>query len=158
MVFGTDRTLQSNEIWIDGAGEITTRDESVLHVGDSTIEGREFTIQQGDIVQFTTKQRANLQSGERKTSADRTQGRFDSKTNNLLELVQSGNFRFSEGSRQGSAQNARFENGGTIVSLDGSPVVTDTQMRLEASQIRLDQKANSFVATGNVKTHHEEFR
>src|SRR5262249_38304654 len=95
MLFGADRTLQSDLIWINGTGGIATRDESVLRVGDSTIEGREFTIQQGDIVQFTTRARANLQSGARKTSADRTEGRFDSKTNNLVELVQSGNFRFT---------------------------------------------------------------
>ena len=66
MVFGSDRTLQSDLIWINGTGGIATRDESVLRVGDSTIEGREFTIQQGDIVQFNTQARANLQSGERK--------------------------------------------------------------------------------------------
>ncbi len=152
MVFGTDRTLQSDVIWMNGAGEMATRAEAVLHVGDSTIEGREFTIQQGDIVRFSTKERANLRSGERRTSADRTEGRFDNKTNSLLELVQSGNFQFMEGARQGRAENARFENGGTIVTLDGSPVVTDAQMRLEAGQIRLDQKENAFVATRNVKT------
>jgi LPS export ABC transporter protein LptC/lipopolysaccharide transport protein LptA len=152
MLFGADRTLQSDLIWLNATGGIATRDESVLRVGDSTIEGREFTIQQGDIVHFTTKARANLQSGQRKTSADRTEGRFDSKTNNLLELVQSGNFRFTEGVRQGTAQNARFENGGTVVKLEGSPILTDAQIRLEAGQIRLDQKENSFVATRNVKT------
>jgi len=152
MVFGDDRTLQSELIWLNATGGIATRDESVLHVGDSTIQGREFIIQQGDIVQFTTRARANLQSGERKSSADRTEGRFDSNTNNLVELVQSGNFRFSEGTRQGTAQNARFESGGTVVSLDGSPVLTDAQMRIEAGQIRLNQKDNSFVATRNVKT------
>jgi lipopolysaccharide export system protein LptA len=152
MVFGTDRTLQSNVIWINGAGAIATQDEAVLHVGDSTIDGKEFTIQQGDIVRFTTKERANLRSGERRTSADRTEGRFDGRTNSLLELVQSGNFHFSEGTREGRAQNARFENGGAVVTLDGSPVVTDARMRLEAGQIRLDQKEGSFVATRNVKT------
>ena len=152
MVFGSDRTLESDLIWINGTGGIATRDESVLRVGDSTIEGREFTIQQGDIVQFTTRARANLQSGERKTAADHTEGRFDSKTNSLVELVQSGNFRFAEGTRQGTAQNARFENGGTVVTLDGSPVLTDPQMRIEAGQIRFNQQENSFVATRNVKT------
>jgi lipopolysaccharide transport protein LptA len=152
MVFGADRTLQSDLIWINGTGGIATRDESVLRVGDSTIEGREFTIQQGEIVQFNTRARSNLQSGERKTSADRTEGRFDSKTNNLVELVQSGNFRFTEGVRQGTAQNARFENGGSVVILEGSPALTDAQMRIEAGQIRIDQKENSFAATRNVKT------
>ena len=42
------------------------------------------------------------------------------------------------------------ENGGTIVTLEGSPVVTDTEKRLEGAEIRLNQKDNSFVATRNV--------
>jgi lipopolysaccharide export system protein LptA len=69
-----------------------------------------------------------------------------------LELVQSGNFQFREGSREGRSQNARFEDGGSVVTLDGASVVTDPQMRLEAGQIRLNQEDNSFVATRNVKT------
>jgi lipopolysaccharide transport protein LptA len=152
MVFGSDRILQSNRIWSNAAGAITTTEASVLHVGDSVIEGGGFTIQQGDIVTFSTSERANLRSGTRKTSADRTEGRFDNQTNSLVELVQSGNFYFSEGNREGRAQNARFENGGDVVILDGSPVVSDPQMRLEAGQIRLNQKTNSFVAASKVKT------
>jgi lipopolysaccharide transport protein LptA len=88
----------------------------------------------------------------RQTSGDQTEGRFDSKTNSLVELVQSGNFRFSEGGRQGSAGRARFENGGETVVMEGSPVVTDAQMRVEGGQIRIDLKGNSFEATRNVKT------
>ena len=152
MIFGTDRSLESSSIWSNAAGAIATTGDSILRLGDSVIEGRQFTIQQGDVVTFKTNERANLRSGARSTTADRTEGRFDSRTNSLTELVQSGDFRFSEGERQGRAQNARFEAGGTIVTLEGSALVTDKEMRLEAAQIRLNQKESTFVAIRNVKT------
>jgi lipopolysaccharide transport protein LptA len=37
-----------------------------------------------------------------------------------------------------------------VVTLEGSPVVTDSEKRLEAAQIRLNQKDNSFTANRNV--------
>jgi lipopolysaccharide transport protein LptA len=70
----------------------------------------------------------------------------------LLELVQTGNFRFRASQYEGRASNGRFEEGGTVITLDGSPVVNDSQKRLEAEQIRINQKDNSFVATKNVST------
>ena len=151
-IFGSDRVLRSSSIYSNVLGAIETADSSLLQVGDATIEGRQFKIQQGDVVTFNTASRATLRSRERLTSADRTEARFDSRNNSLLELVQTGNFQFREGSREGRSQNARFEDGGAVVTLDGSPVVSDPQMRLEAGQIRLNQKENSFVATRNVKT------
>ena len=151
-IFGSDRVLRSSSIYSNVLGAIETADSSLLQVGDATVEGRQFKIQQGDVVTFNTASRATLRSGERLTSADRTEARFDSRNNSLLELVQTGNFQFREGSREGRSQNARFEDGGAVVTLDGSPVVSDPQMRLEAGQIRLNQKENSFVATRNVKT------
>jgi LPS export ABC transporter protein LptC/lipopolysaccharide transport protein LptA len=152
MIFGDGRTLRSSDIETNGAGFVRTADNSTLQLGDSVITGKQFLIQMDDVITFTTSQRAHLQSGERQSSADRTEARFDSRTSSLLELVQAGNFQFSEGMRAGRAQNARFEDGGTVVTLDGAPVVTDSQMRLEAGHIRLDQKDNSFVAAKNVKT------
>src|SRR5262249_17402131 len=50
------------------------------------------------------------------------------------------------------AQSGRFDEGGTVITLEGSPVVTDSEKRLEAAEIRIDQKDNSFVATKNVST------
>ena len=117
-----------------------------------TVEGRDFYIQRGDIVTFSTTRRANLRSGERQSSADRTEARFDSRTNTLLELVQTGNFQFRDEQFEGVAQKARFEEGGSVVTLDGSPVVTSSQMRMDAGQIRLNQSNNSFIALRNVNT------
>jgi lipopolysaccharide transport protein LptA len=152
MILGSDRTLRSTTIWSNVEGSVETAQNSVLELADTVIEGGKFKIQQGDIVTFNTSDRAHMRSGERETWADRTDARFDSRTNNLVELVQSGNFQFRDTQFQGRAQNARFEEGGTVATLDGSPVVTNSQMRLEAGQIRLNQKDNSFSASTNVKT------
>jgi LPS export ABC transporter protein LptC/lipopolysaccharide transport protein LptA len=151
MILGSDQTLESNVIRSDAAGSVQTFDTSVLKLGDSIIQGREFTIQNAeDIVTFSTMRRADMKSGDRLSSADRTNARFDGRTNMLIELVQTGNFQFRDPQYQGHAATARFENGGTIVTLEGSPVVTDAEKRLEGAQIRLNQKDNSFVATRNV--------
>jgi lipopolysaccharide export system protein LptA len=151
MIFGADQTLESNEIHSDAAGSVQTFDASVLKVGDSTVRGREFAIQDSeDVVTFSTLRPADLKSGERLSSADRTNARFDGRSNMLLDLVQTGNFQFRDPQYQGHAASARFEDGGKVVTLEGSPVVTDAEKRLEAAQIRLNQNDNSFTATKNV--------
>jgi lipopolysaccharide export system protein LptA len=151
MIFGSDQTLESNQIRSDAAGSVQTLDASVLKVGDSTVRGREFQIQSsGDFVTFSTDRRAELKSSERVSSADKTQARFDGHTNMLLELVQTGNFQFQDPQYQGHAASARFDDGGKVVNLEGAPVVTDAEKRLEAAEIRLNQNDNSFTATKNV--------
>lgn len=152
MTLGLERTLSANQIWSNAAGSVETTENSVLVMGESRIEGRQFTINQGDVITFSTTSRAILKSGQQESEADETRARFDSRTNTLVELVQKGAFRFKDSNYEGSAQNAKFEEGGTLVTLDGSPVVTDSEKRLEASEIRLDRKTNSFVATKNVRT------
>jgi lipopolysaccharide export system protein LptA len=152
MTLGSDRTLRSTEIWANAAQSVETAENSVLEIGSATIEGRQFTIQQGEAIRFTTQHRATLRSGPRVSSAEQTRATFDSRTNTLSELVQTGNFEFKDEKYSGRAQNARFEENGGVVTLEGSPVVTDAEKRLEAAEIRLNQKDNSFVATRNVRT------
>jgi lipopolysaccharide export system protein LptA len=151
MVFGADQTLESNEIHSDAAGSVRTFDVSVLRVGDSTVRGREFSIENNeDVVTFSTLRRADLKSDDRLSSGDRTNARFDGHTNMLLDLVQTGNFQFKDPQYQGHAASARFEEGGKVVTLEGAPVVNDSEKRLEASKIRLNQGDNSFSATKDV--------
>src|SRR5262249_50850591 len=112
-----------------------------------------FTIQQGDIVTFSTPLPAVLsRSAESSSSADSTSAKFDPKTNQLIELVQTRHFKFSEGTREGNADKATFKDGGNTIILSGSPSVSDPQMTLKAQQIDLNQKDNSFIATGKVFT------
>ncbi len=154
MILGSDQTLESSQIWTNATGSVKTADSSVLKVGDSTIQGKEFVIENGEtIVSFSTVRPATLKKADgQESSSDRTRAKFDNRTNMLLELVQTGNFQFRTAQYQGSAQTGSFEQGGTVVILEGSPVVNDSEKRLEASQIRVNQSDNSFVATKNVST------
>jgi len=153
MVMGTDQILESSQIWTNATGSIRTIDNSVLKVGDSRIEGKDFVIENGDTVTFSTVRSAILKKeGDQESSADQTTARFDSRTNSLIDLVQTGNFHFRTSQYEGSAQSGRFDEGGTVITLEGSPVVTDSEKRLEAAEIRINQKDNSFVATKNVST------
>jgi LPS export ABC transporter protein LptC/lipopolysaccharide transport protein LptA len=154
MILGSGQTLESSQIWTNGSGSIRTTGKSLLKVGDSTIDGSDFVIENGDeIVTFSTMRRATMKkASDQESSSDQTRAGFDSRTNMLVSLVQTGRFEFHDPERQGRAQSARFDNGGTIVTLQGSAVVTDSQSRIEAPEIRLDQEHNSFVATKNVTT------
>jgi lipopolysaccharide transport protein LptA len=154
MAFGPDQTLEASQIWTTATGSVRTSDSSILKVGEATIQGKEFVIDNGDdIVTFNTLRRATLEKeGGFKSSSDQTRARFGSKTSTLLELVQTGNFQFRTPEYEGRAQSGTFEEGGTVVTLEGSPVVTDSAKRLEAARIRVNQNDNTFVATKNVST------
>jgi LPS export ABC transporter protein LptC/lipopolysaccharide transport protein LptA len=154
MVMGSDQALESPQIWTDGTGNIKTAGDSRLRVGDSIIEGKDFVIENAeDVVTFNTQRRATLKKeGGQESWSDQTRARFDGHTNMLLELLQTGNFQFRTPQYNGHAQTGRFEEGGTVITLDGSPIVNDSEKRLEAAQIRINQKDNSFVATRNVST------
>jgi len=153
MVMGPDQSLAAAEIWTNAAGSVKTTGDSNLKVGDSTIQGREFVIENGDIVTFNTSRRATMKKeGGLESSSNQTHARFESGTNMLLEFVQTGNFEFRTPQYNGRAQTGRFEDGGTTVILEGSPFVNDSEKRLEASQIRVNQSDNSFVAIRNVST------
>ena len=152
MVMGADRVLSSNTIFSNPANGVATEGDSILQVGEATIIGREFTIQQGTITTFDTPYRATLKSGDRETSADRTNAQFDSRTNQLAALDQAGNFTFKEGTRRGRAESARVTESGAVITLDGNPVINDPERQLEARQIQLNQKTGAFTATDRVKT------
>ena len=61
MVLGSDQMLDSTQIWTNTTGLVQTKENSVLKVGDSTIEGRDFVIENGEgMVIFNTLRRASL--------------------------------------------------------------------------------------------------
>jgi LPS export ABC transporter protein LptC/lipopolysaccharide transport protein LptA len=154
MVLGSDQTLESSEIWTNATGSVRTTDSSILRVGDSTIEGKDFVIENGEnVFTFNTVRRATLKKeGGQESSSNQTRARFDSHSNTLQELVQTGDFYFRTSQYEGRAQTGRFDEGGTVITLEGSPVVNDSEKQLQAAQIRVNQKDNSFVATKNVST------
>jgi LPS export ABC transporter protein LptC/lipopolysaccharide transport protein LptA len=153
MIMGKDQILESSEILTNAGGIVQTRDKSVLKLGDSTIEGREFHIENGeDVVTFDTSRPAVLKKeGDQESSADQTNARFDSRTNMLIELVQIGHFQFRTPQYQGHANQGTSKD--NIVVLEGgAPVVDASDKHIEAARIQLNQQDNSFVATKDVRT------
>ncbi len=155
MNFGDDRRLRSNAIWTDPTGSIMTQGESELQFGDSRIRGQSFSIQNGDILTFNTDSPAVLTTADQESAADKTELKFDSKTNELVSLTQAGHFTFKQQDREGAANIARSDSA-NVVTLEGAagaPAwVSDAKSRVEAVTIRLDQNAKSLAAAKGVKS------
>jgi len=151
MILGGGRTLTAPKIRTE-VSSTNTEGPSVLQVAESRIEGRDFKIQEGELIRFDTTNRAELISGGRRSTANRTEARFDRRTNQLVELVQTGAFEVREGNQQASANSARIEESGNVVSLDGDASFSDAEKRVTAERIRLNKNANTFSAVRKVKT------
>jgi lipopolysaccharide transport protein LptA len=152
MKFGDDRLLTASRIWATADGAVSTEGPSVLEVGDARITGSVFAMQNGDTVTFHTEKRATLLQQERVTSADITDAHFDSRTNQLLSLVQTGHFTVKEGDQNGKANKATIESGGDILTLEGAATATDPRMQVEANTIQINDKTKTKTASKNVKT------
>src|SRR6185295_3212907 len=120
MDFGAGRSLDASRIRSTVDGTISTEGESVLHAGDSRITGQAFVIQNGDIITFDSDKRTTLTANGRETRGDKTHARFDSRGNQLIELVQTGHFSFNDAQRHGSSNNASFSDGFAVATLEGA--------------------------------------
>src|SRR5262249_35649668 len=138
MTFGADRFLTSDRIFTNRSGRIETPDSSELKVGENIVKGRDFKIQTGDVVSFQTASPATLTSGTQQSSADTTDARFDSRTNHLVALTQTGHFRFEEADRKGQANKAVFEDDGALMTLEGSAKFSDSKAQVEADRIQVN--------------------
>jgi lipopolysaccharide transport protein LptA len=152
MTLGADRFLTSDRIFATRSGMIETPDASELRVGEHTVKGRAFKIQTGDVVSFQTASPATLTSGARQTSADTTDARFDSRTNQLIALTQTGHFRFEEADRKAQANKAVFENNAALMTLEGSARFSDPKAQVEADRIQVNDETKKRSFTGNVRT------
>jgi lipopolysaccharide transport protein LptA len=156
MNFGADRSLRANTIWSNTSGGISTAGESELQVGESRVRGSSFLMQNGDVVKFNTAQPAVMTLEGREISGDVTEAAFDNKTNQLVSLTQTGHFSFKQDDRRGAAGIGRFQDGGSVITLEGSARVpawvSDARSRVEAELIRLDDNTKTLFAEKNVKS------
>ena len=153
MVFGADHELRSERIRHELSGSrTTTGDESVLQIGNARVEGSNFVIDREAVVRFQTDESAFLQTESGSSTGERTVATFDPGSRQLLELVQTGNVRFSHGDQAGTTDRAEVQDSGKRILLTGTPVVSDERLRIEAARIVLDQDTGSFSAFGNVRT------
>jgi lipopolysaccharide export system protein LptA len=79
--------------------------------------------------------------------------------NNKGEIVsaeQTGDFRYTEGTRTGRAERARYTAADGSYVLSGSPRITDSDTSLTADTVQLSRKGGSMLAQGNVKTTYNQ--
>jgi lipopolysaccharide export system protein LptA len=77
---------------------------------------------------------------------------FDPKTSELLRLEQKTNFRYEEGTRRATADQATLEQGKDMITLEGSARATDPTGSAAADRLVMNQKSGDFVADGRVAT------
>ena len=65
-------------------------------------------------------------------------------------LDQRGNVRFQQGDRRASADHANIVRANDTITLDGSPVISDSLSRTTAAYVTVNQKSGDLRATGGV--------
>ena len=151
MELGPDEELRSARIRHELSGALSTSEDSFLRLGDVRLRGRDFEIERASLVRFRTASRATLETGSGRSTGDRTTAAFDPEIGELIELVQTGDIRFDQGGRRGTAARVEVSSGNRILLL-GRPVVSDDRFRVEADTITLDQTKQFFTAVGNART------
>lgn len=95
--------------------------------------------------------------GLRVTTSDALTAQFGA-SQQLETLEQTGNFRYTEGEQQATAERAFYAAAQERVTLTGragrNPEVWDASTRTSARQITLDQKTNEGLAEGDVRSTH----
>ena len=124
---------------------------------DTTLRGPKFTAQftpagRLERLQGASGVEISRQAGKaapQVSSADRLDATFtaDGQWNTLDE---SGNVRFQQGDRQGSAAHARIERATDDIALDGSPVLSDVMSRTTAQTVAVNQKSGEIQAEGPI--------
>lgn len=84
------------------------------------------------------------------TASDALDAAFDPETAGMTELRQTGNFQFNDGTRRGSAAEARFDPDGGELFLEGAAAVSDGGSTVSARTITLDRETGRFAAQGGV--------
>ncbi|HEX4997731.1 MAG TPA: LPS export ABC transporter periplasmic protein LptC [Terriglobia bacterium] len=153
--------LTGEKIHIQPSGAILTEGASLLDSGDTTVVGRTFRIEQGDIATFTTVFPATIDTkrpgapARHMRAEQSTTGRMDGKTNRLLGVVAIGNVQFTEGDRRGNADKITATEGGDVVILEGKATIIEPKTRVDAERIEISDRGQAFSASGAVKTVSE---
>ncbi len=84
------------------------------------------------------------------TWSDLLSASFEDGSDTMGELLQSGGFRFEEGSRRGRAAAARFDGAGGRLELAGDASVSGEGAEVSAALIRLERASGLLEATGEV--------
>ncbi|MHB8653991.1 MAG: LPS export ABC transporter periplasmic protein LptC [Terriglobia bacterium] len=103
---------------------------------------------------FQPSKQAPPGSPPRESSSDRLKATFNPATEALGEVAQSGNFQFTEGDREGRADQGLYESRTQILTLTGRPQVSDPDTRVRADRIVVDLAKDSAEGLGHVQSTH----
>ena len=85
------------------------------------------------------------------TTASRDfEARFNPRTNQMVNMQQSGDFAYQEGDRKARATKATLDSDHNVIVLDAAARVSDATGATAADLIHLDQRTGDFTADGNV--------
>jgi LPS export ABC transporter protein LptC len=136
------------------SGSLRTEGASTLTSDDVRIEGRDFSLEEGDIRVFETRSRATLSSSTLVATGDATTARINASTNKIVSLEQTGRVAVEdiEGKRNGKGGKLTVTGSGDRIEIEGeTPEVWDDQGKLNAARIVLDRKTGTFVGERNVR-------
>jgi LPS export ABC transporter protein LptC len=88
----------------------------------------------------------------RKTFSDRLEANLDPQTRQIRDLKQSGNFRFIEGEREATAEEARYRADSKTTILERHAQAHDAQGKTAADLIELYQEEDLVKARGSVRS------
>jgi lipopolysaccharide export system protein LptA len=88
------------------------------------------------------------------SQADHLDATFNSGTQTLREVQQSGNFKYRDGDRQASADNAQYDAQAQTMLLLGHPQVWDTNSRIKCQKITIDMPTDTSIGEGKVQATH----
>ena len=76
----------------------------------------------------------------------------------IEEIVQQGNFAYVDGERKAWAERARYTLADQILTLSGSPRVTDGGMTTTANSMRINRTTGYAIASGDVKSTYSDVK
>jgi lipopolysaccharide export system protein LptA len=91
-----------------------------------------------------------------RSTAKHLEATFDPGTQELRTIRQFQDFRFREGDRQGTAQEAWYSSSGETLILTGAPQLRDATTRVQADRIELNLRTDTAEGIGSVRSAHFE--
>jgi lipopolysaccharide export system protein LptA len=92
------------------------------------------------------------------SSSERLEAVFDPATQEVRILRQLENFRFSDGDRQASAEQAKYVSSNESLTLTGAPQLRDPSTRILAELVTFDLRTDTAEGLGKVRSTHFEDR
>lgn len=105
-------------------------------------------------VQFRPAATAPSGTNTQVSKADRLDAEFDPRTQTLHDVTQSGDFRYRDGDRQGSSDEAHYDPETQTMVLEGHPQVWDSSSRTRAQHMSVDMRTNTATGEGRVQASH----